>query len=518
MATLRFRFLSMTVIRMEESREYNNFNLLVDLGSTMGLYFGLTLLTVFELIIFFLFHKKSTATSSGSGSQPRQNARTVPAVYSIPRPKTVANAPLSVAKDRRQPIIIKRGKTMPIAFGPGEFFAAQKVYFRGISEPIDSLCHFSAENLCLLKYLEDGDALTAKVHNVMSEWLTNEFHQKLTEKEDFFLVTYFRHLIGEAKSNENAGSKMPKESAAHLGIFWEYLRNSQKNDQLWKRMRLADGQMMHLIDQLCQIEYSYLFNHDPFLINNLTESADDNLCSSWQNEHILAKKFADIPSVLSAFNHWIYFMAPIDSQLQLIVRSWVEQFVLRTAHNDNSRCWWDWPEFDLALFQEIGLFFANARNAFSLTSEKFARIDGIKQLLDSVCDNIKNAWGPCPQHSATFPIIQQWNTAVCVNGKLRYKAGAWRRGCCEIASPSSRKRSHQQTQLDNINNSNNNENEKDGKKCIICLEGERQFAFDPCGHLCCCEGCADKIEKNEPEPNCPICREIINKKIRIFHP
>ncbi|KAL3103532.1 hypothetical protein niasHT_025050 [Heterodera trifolii] len=83
-----------------------------DLGSTMGLYFGLTLLTVFELIIFFLFHKKSTATSSGNGSQPRQNARTVPAVYSIPRPKTVANAPLSVAKDRRQPIIIKRGKTV----------------------------------------------------------------------------------------------------------------------------------------------------------------------------------------------------------------------------------------------------------------------------------------------------------------------------------------------------------------------------------------------------------------------
>ncbi|KAL3079900.1 hypothetical protein niasHT_038417 [Heterodera trifolii] len=83
-----------------------------DLGSTMGLYFGLTLLTVFELIIFFLFHKKSTATSSGSCSQPRQNARTVPAVYSIPRPKTVANAPLSVAKDRRQPIIIKRGKTV----------------------------------------------------------------------------------------------------------------------------------------------------------------------------------------------------------------------------------------------------------------------------------------------------------------------------------------------------------------------------------------------------------------------
>ncbi|KAL3103533.1 hypothetical protein niasHT_025051 [Heterodera trifolii] len=303
---------------------------------------------------------------------------------------------------------------MPIAFGPGEFFAAQKVYFRGISEPIDSLCHFSAENLCLLKYLEDEDALTAKVYN------------------------------------------------------------------------------------------------------NLTESAEDNLCSSWPNERILAKKFADISSVLRAFNHWIYFMAPINSQVRLIVRSWVEQFVLRTAHNANGRCWWDWPEFDLALFQEIGLFFTNARNAFSLTSEKLAQIDGIKQLLNSVCDNIKNAWGPCPQHSAAFAILQQWNTAVCVNGKLRYKAAAWRRGCCEIASPSSRKRSHQQTQLDNINNSN--ENEKNGKKCIICLEGERQFAFDPCGHLCCCEECADKIEKNEPEPNCPICREIIDKKIRIFHP
>uniref|UniRef100_A0A183CNK7 Ligand-gated ion channel n=1 Tax=Globodera pallida TaxID=36090 RepID=A0A183CNK7_GLOPA len=74
MATLRFRFLSMTVVQMEESREYNNFNLLVDLGSTMGLYFGLTLLTVFELIIF-LFHNRASANPT---PKPNENPKSGP--------------------------------------------------------------------------------------------------------------------------------------------------------------------------------------------------------------------------------------------------------------------------------------------------------------------------------------------------------------------------------------------------------------------------------------------------------
>uniref|UniRef100_A0A1I8AYQ9 Neur_chan_memb domain-containing protein n=1 Tax=Meloidogyne hapla TaxID=6305 RepID=A0A1I8AYQ9_MELHA len=59
MSTIRFRFMSMTAIIMEESREYNNFNLMVDFGSTLGLYFGLTILTIFELIIFILYRSAS---------------------------------------------------------------------------------------------------------------------------------------------------------------------------------------------------------------------------------------------------------------------------------------------------------------------------------------------------------------------------------------------------------------------------------------------------------------------------
>uniref|UniRef100_A0A914H700 Uncharacterized protein n=1 Tax=Globodera rostochiensis TaxID=31243 RepID=A0A914H700_GLORO len=98
MATLRFRFLSMTVVQMEESREYNNFNLLVDLGSTMGLYFGLTLLTVFELIIF-LFHNRASATNPTP--KPNENPKLTQTVYTLPLPITVASASETMQKHRR---------------------------------------------------------------------------------------------------------------------------------------------------------------------------------------------------------------------------------------------------------------------------------------------------------------------------------------------------------------------------------------------------------------------------------
>jgi len=55
-------------------------------------------------------------------------------------------------------------------------------------------------------------------------------------------------------------------------------------------------------------------------------------------------------------------------------------------------------------------------------------------------------------------------------------------------------------------------NTVDTKACSICLEKDKCVAFFPCGHLCTCEACAN----NNSLKNCPICRSIIQNKLKIF--
>ncbi|KAI1703425.1 amiloride-sensitive sodium channel domain-containing protein [Ditylenchus destructor] len=46
-------------MEIKESTRYQLFDLLVNLGSTLGLYFGMTVLTLFELAIFVFYRDES---------------------------------------------------------------------------------------------------------------------------------------------------------------------------------------------------------------------------------------------------------------------------------------------------------------------------------------------------------------------------------------------------------------------------------------------------------------------------
>ncbi|XP_072756861.1 E3 ubiquitin-protein ligase LRSAM1 isoform X2 [Anoplolepis gracilipes] len=50
-------------------------------------------------------------------------------------------------------------------------------------------------------------------------------------------------------------------------------------------------------------------------------------------------------------------------------------------------------------------------------------------------------------------------------------------------------------------------------ECVICLDSQCEVIFLPCGHLCCCSTCADKVSTG-----CPMCRSIIERKVRIMQP
>jgi 5-formyltetrahydrofolate cyclo-ligase len=55
-----------------------------------------------------------------------------------------------------------------------------------------------------------------------------------------------------------------------------------------------------------------------------------------------------------------------------------------------------------------------------------------------------------------------------------------------------------------------NQIEEDSGNCIICFSVQFQLRFHPCGHVCVCHACGKKVN------NCPLCREPIKQKQRVF--
>nr|XP_016854214.1 PREDICTED: E3 ubiquitin-protein ligase LRSAM1 [Anolis carolinensis] len=48
-------------------------------------------------------------------------------------------------------------------------------------------------------------------------------------------------------------------------------------------------------------------------------------------------------------------------------------------------------------------------------------------------------------------------------------------------------------------------------ECVVCMEQQAQVIFLNCGHVCCCQICSDALS------TCPLCRQDIVHRIRIFH-
>ncbi|NXF25149.1 LRSM1 ligase, partial [Rhodinocichla rosea] len=48
-------------------------------------------------------------------------------------------------------------------------------------------------------------------------------------------------------------------------------------------------------------------------------------------------------------------------------------------------------------------------------------------------------------------------------------------------------------------------------ECVVCMEQEPQMIFLPCGHVCCCQSCCERL------PSCPLCRQDIAQRVRLFH-
>ncbi|XP_026567997.1 E3 ubiquitin-protein ligase LRSAM1 [Pseudonaja textilis] len=48
-------------------------------------------------------------------------------------------------------------------------------------------------------------------------------------------------------------------------------------------------------------------------------------------------------------------------------------------------------------------------------------------------------------------------------------------------------------------------------ECVVCMELQAQVVFLNCGHVCCCHSCSEALR------TCPLCRQDIVQRIRLFH-
>ena len=56
--------------------------------------------------------------------------------------------------------------------------------------------------------------------------------------------------------------------------------------------------------------------------------------------------------------------------------------------------------------------------------------------------------------------------------------------------------------------------------CVICLGNPRGTAFVPCGHIACCQKCADQLERRargRDFPRCPICRKEFTRAQPLYY-
>jgi len=51
--------------------------------------------------------------------------------------------------------------------------------------------------------------------------------------------------------------------------------------------------------------------------------------------------------------------------------------------------------------------------------------------------------------------------------------------------------------------------DRQGTQCNVCLDRPRETVLQPCGHVCLCLQCADRIRRGENQ--CPVCRSRIEK-------
>ena len=53
--------------------------------------------------------------------------------------------------------------------------------------------------------------------------------------------------------------------------------------------------------------------------------------------------------------------------------------------------------------------------------------------------------------------------------------------------------------------------------CVVCMDAPKTHAIVPCGHVCICEGCAEKLLAPQAPLVCPMCREHATMVMKLYN-
>ncbi|XP_051981320.1 E3 ubiquitin-protein ligase LRSAM1-like isoform X1 [Xyrauchen texanus] len=79
------------------------------------------------------------------------------------------------------------------------------------------------------------------------------------------------------------------------------------------------------------------------------------------------------------------------------------------------------------------------------------------------------------------------------------------------STPSAPLQQHLTPPLTPVTPSSPNLNGPSSSECVVCMEHEAQMIFLPCGHVCCCQTCSNALQ------SCPLCRDCISQRVRLYH-
>ena len=61
-----------------------------------------------------------------------------------------------------------------------------------------------------------------------------------------------------------------------------------------------------------------------------------------------------------------------------------------------------------------------------------------------------------------------------------------------------------------------NDEDEEGKKCVICMDNEKDHVIIPCGHIAICGECKEGCYDGYEDEKCPICRSEISSIIKTY--
>ena len=69
----------------------------------------------------------------------------------------------------------------------------------------------------------------------------------------------------------------------------------------------------------------------------------------------------------------------------------------------------------------------------------------------------------------------------------------------------------EQLEFQRLEAENNIVNDDGEDRCVVCLVNAKNIVLVPCGHVCGCKWCLERVDK------CPMCRKAIERKIPIYY-